>query len=64
VAETIYGRPHNRSRISRVAQRLSKLADQRRVVRLRHKWGRSYGCEWTLPGVELGANYTERYIAD
>jgi hypothetical protein len=64
VAETIYGRPHNRTRINRVAQYLRRLADEGRVLRLRHVWGRSYGCEWTLPGIELGDHYNKRwYVA-
>jgi len=46
--------------VGRVASRLSKLAREGEVIRLRHKW--DGGCMWTLPGTKVGDYIAKRYV--
>lgn len=48
-----------RSRLARVAPHLHKLADERRIVRLRHKAGRGYA--WSVLGVPIGDEARRTY---
>ncbi|MGD0166791.1 MAG: hypothetical protein ABSC51_05810 [Gaiellaceae bacterium] len=60
VASEVYGPERSRRDVSVIASRLRKLAQAGRVLQFHHKWGRSYACDWSLPG--LGIEQHDKFM--